>query len=293
MFASYFTLGVSFGANPASAGPSVQQVISQGELFDSIEKFDPLAKNAAVVTKSNGGVVWTKKPIKAPMLESTPKKNAAEALKCFADIQLYMGDGPKGASKAGNWVTLMSILNSVCVKSNLPAPCACIVYRRIVALCTALAAVTSCCCCKREKVRRKAKGESTGGGVNRNVHLYSPSRHPSSIDRRRCRPLVSTKHRRRCQVSQAGYTDEVYVQLVKQTTGNPNPAACCRGWEVLCGCAHVASPSDGFLLPFVLRHAHKLRLASDPTGALALRTWQRLLPKEVKASLILELIAAA
>jgi hypothetical protein len=160
--------------------------------FASITGFDLVAKNMAVVTKQNGGVAWTKKPIKAPMTDGVPKKLAPEAIKVmmimmmevvltfttittsiinninnnnirsplmstlnislfpphfkvFADIQLYMGDGPKGASKAGNWVTLMAVLNGA---------------------------------------------------------------------------------------SKPDLVDEIYVQLLKQTTANPNMAACCRGWEV-------------------------------------------------------------
>ena len=45
------------------------------------------------------------------MLDNVPKKMEKEALKAFADLQVYMGDGPKGAGKAGHWATLMGILN--------------------------------------------------------------------------------------------------------------------------------------------------------------------------------------
>jgi len=45
------------------------------------------------------------------MLDNVPKKMEKEATKAFADLQLYMGDGPKGAGKAGHWATLMGILN--------------------------------------------------------------------------------------------------------------------------------------------------------------------------------------
>ena len=52
----------------------------------------------------------------------------------------------------------------------------------------------------------------------------------------------------------------------------------------MCGCAYVFPPSNGFLLPFVLRHAMVLRLDPSPLGALALRVFQRLLPSDVPKS---------
>lgn len=73
----------------------------------------------------------------------------------------------------------------------------------------------------------------------------------------------------------------MYAQILKQVTNNPNPSACCRGWEVLTGCAYVVKPSDGFMRPFVLKQAYKQRLDPTPIGALALRTYQRLLPSDV------------
>jgi len=196
-FAQYYNgpVAASFLTEVAkSSSPSLRQVVEDSKTFESVAQFDGVSKNLSVVTKQCGGVSWSKKPIKAPMTQDVPKKLNAEALKVFADIQLYMGDGPKGASKAGNWITLMAVLNS------------------------------------------------------------------------------ASKH---------DLVDEVYCQLLKQTTSNANMAACCRGWEVLTGVAYVAKPSEGKLLPFVLRHAFLLRLNPTPVGALALRVFQRLLPGDV------------
>lgn len=60
--------------------------------------------------------------------------------------------------------------------------------------------------------------------------------------------------------------DEIYCQLIKQTTNNANPAADARGWEILAGCTFVNQPSNGFLLPYVLRHAYRNRLDPSPRG---------------------------
>jgi hypothetical protein len=194
LIAAYFNSGVSsFTEQPVSASISIREIMSDVNSFTNLAQFDPITKNIASVNK-NGGVVWSKKAIKAPIMGTVPKKSHPDALKCFGDIQLYMGDGPKGAGKQGNWVTLMAVLNA-CSKPDL--------------------------------------------------------------------------------------VDELYCQLIKQTTKNPNPAADTRGWEILAGCSFVASPSDGFLLPYVLRHAYKTRLDPTPRGALALRVYQRLLPADV------------
>ena len=124
-------------------------------------------------------------------------KPTQDAVKAFGEIQLYMGDGPRGATKAGNWATLMAILHTA---------------------------------------------------------------------------------------SQPGLGDEIFCQLIKQTTSNPVPANAVRGWELLVGCIHVARPSDGNLLPYCQLHAFRRRLEPTPIGALAVRVWQQLLPADVPQS---------
>jgi hypothetical protein len=76
----------------------IREIMTDLKSFTSIGNFDPISKNMANLSKQ-GGIVWSKKAIKVPMLDNTSKKSAPDAIKCFADIQLYMGDGPKGAGK--------------------------------------------------------------------------------------------------------------------------------------------------------------------------------------------------
>ena len=41
--------------------------------------------------------------------------------------------------------------------------------------------------------------------------------------------------------------DEIYVQLIKQTTGNPSRESTFRGWELICYCVCTFLPSDSFI----------------------------------------------
>ena len=175
----------------------------------------------ATVNKSCHGVRFSKKSMKAPLCGHIAKgtlpsdahglvasiftrngpfvnsrigKPLQDAIKAFAEIQLYMGDGPRGAAKSGNWATLMAVL-----------------------------------------------------------HL----------------------------ASQQGLSDEIFCQLIKQTTAHPMPSNEVRGWELLAGCVHVATPSAGQLLPYLQQHAFHRRLEPSPIGALALHVFQKLLPKDV------------
>ena len=60
-----------------------------------------------------GSTVFSKKLIKAPLCASLPKKHHTEALRIFKEIQIYMGDGPKGNKESSSFNTLTGIANAV------------------------------------------------------------------------------------------------------------------------------------------------------------------------------------
>ncbi|XP_077385093.1 rho GTPase-activating protein 39 isoform X2 [Festucalex cinctus] len=83
------------------------------------------------------------------------------------------------------------------------------------------------------------------------VQAYMGDR-PSRLDRRHCALLVVTK----CWDMQ-GLRDELYVQLVRQTTGNASPRSLAAGWELMAVSLAFFSPSPKFrcyLEGYIQRH---------------------------------------
>ena len=50
--------------------------------------------------------------------------------------------------------------------------------------------------------------------------------------------------------------DEIYCQLIKQTTNNPNPESLKRGWQLFGICSGAFPPSKEFE-PFLLTHCQR------------------------------------
>ena len=61
---------------------------------------------------------------------------------------------------------------------------------------------------------------------------------------------------------------EVYCQLVRQTSGNPNPLSERRGWQLLAACAAQYLPGEA-LCECVCCHANRNRFRGDAIGGLA------------------------
>ncbi|XP_061640534.1 rho GTPase-activating protein 39 isoform X2 [Phyllopteryx taeniolatus] len=83
------------------------------------------------------------------------------------------------------------------------------------------------------------------------VQAYMGDR-PSRLDRRHCALLIVTK----CWDMQ-GLRDELYVQLVRQTTGNASPRSLAAGWELMAVSLAFFAPSPKFrcyLDGYIQRH---------------------------------------
>jgi hypothetical protein len=73
----------------------------------------------------------------------------------------------------------------------------------------------------------------------------------SNLDIERVASLVSLG----CQVSNQEIRDEIYCQLIKQTTGNISRTSCLRGYQLILSCLAGFSPSQE-LTPFLSSHLH-------------------------------------
>lgn len=85
----------------------------------------------------------------------------------------------------------------------------------------------------------------------KHVQAYMGDR-PSRLDRRHAALLIVTK----CWGMQ-GLRDELYVQLVRQTTGNTSPRSLAAGWELMAVCLAFFAPSPKFccyLEGYIQRH---------------------------------------
>lgn len=83
------------------------------------------------------------------------------------------------------------------------------------------------------------------------VQAYMGDR-PSRLDRRHCALLIITK----CW-DMPGLRDELYVQLVRQTTGNASPRSLAAGWELMAVNLAFFAPSPKFrcyLEGYIQRH---------------------------------------
>lgn len=83
------------------------------------------------------------------------------------------------------------------------------------------------------------------------VQAYMGDR-PSRLDRRHCALLIVTK----CW-DIPGLRDELYVQLVRQTTGNATPRSLAAGWELMAVSLAFFAPSPKFrcyLEGYIQRH---------------------------------------
>ncbi|KAM3877975.1 rho GTPase-activating protein 39 [Diretmus argenteus] len=83
------------------------------------------------------------------------------------------------------------------------------------------------------------------------VQAYMGDR-PSRLDRRHCALLIVTK----CW-DMPGLRDELYVQLVRQTTGNTSPRSLAAGWEMMAVSLAFFAPSPKFrcyLEGYIQRH---------------------------------------
>lgn len=83
------------------------------------------------------------------------------------------------------------------------------------------------------------------------VQAYMGDR-PSRLDRRHCALLIVTK----CW-DIPGLRDELYVQLVRQTTGNASPRSLAAGWELMAVSLAFFAPSPKFrcyLEGYIQRH---------------------------------------
>jgi MyTH4 domain len=73
----------------------------------------------------------------------------------------------------------------------------------------------------------------------------------SNLDIERVSNLVSLG----CEVSSQEVRDEIYCQLIKQTTGNMNRTSYLRGYQLILSCLAAFSPSQE-LTPFLSSHLH-------------------------------------
>ncbi|GMH81694.1 hypothetical protein TrVE_jg3089 [Triparma verrucosa] len=70
--------------------------------------------------------------------------------------------------------------------------------------------------------------------------------------------------------------DEIFCQLVKQTSGNPNFESERRGWQILTACAAKFVPNRS-LCECVCNHANRRRFRSDKIGGLSFFVFQRIM----------------
>ncbi|GMH75701.1 hypothetical protein TrLO_g553 [Triparma laevis f. longispina] len=70
--------------------------------------------------------------------------------------------------------------------------------------------------------------------------------------------------------------DEVFCQLVKQTSGNPNFESERRGWQMLTACAAKFVPNRS-LCECVCNHANRRRFRNDKIGGLSFFVFQRIM----------------
>jgi hypothetical protein len=68
--------------------------------------------------------------------------------------------------------------------------------------------------------------------------------------------------------NQAGLIDELYCQIWKQTTENPNPDSVKKGWELMAILSGLAQPADALLEP-LLDHLTAVGQSGDVIGLLA------------------------
>jgi hypothetical protein len=71
------------------------------------------------------------------------------------------------------------------------------------------------------------------------------------------------------QLTHTPIQDEVFCQLIKQTTDNPNSLSLERGWELILSLCLCVLPSEA-LMRVLVGHANTLRSLSSPLGGLAL-----------------------
>ena len=77
--------------------------------------------------------------------------------------------------------------------------------------------------------------------------------------------------------------NEVWAQILKQLNRNPNAASIVRGWELLCACSAAFMPHEP-AIHYLRAICASRRFESNRIGALAFRTWQRILPVETPLS---------
>jgi hypothetical protein len=68
--------------------------------------------------------------------------------------------------------------------------------------------------------------------------------------------------------NQAGLIDELYCQIWKQTTENPNVESVKKGWELMAIVSGLAQPADALLEP-LLDHLTAVGQSGDSVGVLA------------------------
>ncbi len=107
------------------------------------------------------------------------------------------------------------------------------------------------------------------------VQAYMGDR-PSRLDRRHVALLIVTK----CWGMQ-GLRDELYVQLVRQTTGNTSPRSLAAGWELMAVCLAFFAPSPKFccyLEGYIQRHMEPANdKKSEFVNSLFKKTYTRLI----------------
>jgi len=70
-------------------------------------------------------------------------------------------------------------------------------------------------------------------------------------------------------VREEGLRDEIYCQLVKQSTNNPLPRSNVLGWELIASCSRSFPPTTVELAKTVCQHAESVRMSPNAVGGLA------------------------